>query len=86
MPRVKVNVFAQFRELVGSKEIELDLPEGSRVIDMLKYIETKFPRLKLTGKSDKRTFILMKGGRWPELDDLLKDGDVYALFPPIGGG
>ena len=86
MIKVRVKVFANFRELIGSKEIELDLPEGSKVIDMLRYIEAKFPKMKLTDKSDRKMFILMKGGRWPELNDPLEDGDSYALFPPIGGG
>ncbi len=86
MIKVRVKVFANFRELIGSKEIELDLPEGSRVIDMLRYIEARYPKMKLMDRSDKRMYILMKGGRWPKLEDPLENGDDYALFPPIGGG
>ena len=88
MPKVRVRLFAAFREAVGSKEVELDLPDGARVVDMLKELKARYPKLgemlKLEG--EERTFILMKGGRWPGLDAELADGEEFALFPPVGGG
>ncbi len=87
--RVKIKLFALYRELTGQKEVELELPEGATVWDMLKTLEERFPKLKgrLTERSgEQRNFILMRGGRWPDPGDRLREGDEFSLFPPVGGG
>ncbi len=87
--RVRVKLFALYRELVGEKEVEVSLPEGSRVRDLLRALEESYPSLRgrLSERSgERRSFILMRGGRWPDMDDELRDGDEFALFPPVGGG
>ncbi len=87
--RVRVKLFALYRELAGEREVELELPNGARVRDMLRALEDRFPKLRgrLTERrGEQRNFILMRGGRWPDPDDMLKEGDEFALFPPVGGG
>ena len=87
--RVRVKLFALYRDLAGEREVELELPAGATVRDMLKALEERFPKLKgrlVERKGEQRNFILMRGGRWPDPDDPLRDGDEFALFPPVGGG
>ncbi len=87
--RVKIKLFALYRELTGQKEVELELSDGATVMDMLKTLEERFPKLRgrFTERSrEQRNFILMRGGRWPDPEDKLEDGDEFSLFPPVGGG
>ncbi len=86
MPRVRVNLFAQFRELTGVKHVELELKEGATVMDMLREIEERYPRMRGRLTSEGAQYVLMKGGQWPKKEDRVEDGDVYALFPIVGGG
>lgn len=88
--RVKVMLFALYRELTGEKEVHLELPRGAKVADMLRVLEERYPKLKgrFIERSEEhgRSFILMKGGRWPDPNEKLEDGEEFALFPPVGGG
>ncbi len=89
MPKVRIKLFALYRELAGQKEVELNLPDGATVKDMLTELEETFPKLRgkfTTERQGDRSYILMKGGRWPNLEDRLEDGDEFSLFPPVGGG
>ncbi len=87
--RVRIKLFALYRELVGEKEVELELPDGATVRDMLKALEERFPKLRgrlVERKGEQRNFILMRGGRWPNINERLRNGEEFALFPPVGGG
>ena len=84
MPIVKVKLYMSFREIAGSEEISLYLPDGATVADMLEEISKELPEL--GRRIEKEDYILMKGGRWPKPHEKLSDGDEFALFPPVGGG
>lgn len=90
MVRVRVKFFAIYRELTGEKEVQIELPPGAKVLDMLRLLEERYPKLR--GKftegfeGNRSSYILMKGGRWPDLNDRIEDGEEFALFPPVGGG
>ncbi len=86
MPKVRVNLFAQFRELTGVKQVEMELEEGATIWDMLQKIEELYPKMKGRLTSEGAQYVLMKGGKWPKREDRVEDGDVYALFPVVGGG
>ena len=92
--KVKVKLFALYKEITGTKEIELDLPAKSTVLDLIKTIAKKYPQLEkhlLLGRdeiSDEPRIILngrniewLKGSKTE-----LKEGDTIALFPPAAGG
>ncbi len=73
-----------FRELAGTDSVTIELPDSATVQDFLQELGKKVP--KLAGRIRKGEYILMKGGRWPKSHETLTDGDVLALFPPVGGG
>ncbi len=84
-----MKLFALYRELTGEREVEIELPDGAKVKDMLEALEERFPKLRgrlVERRGEQRNFILMRGGRWPDLEDRLRDGEEFALFPPVGGG
>lgn len=73
--KVTVKLFATLRDF-GPKYNELELQEGSRLSDIIKYfgIPDDFPLIRLVN------------GDFANNDYMLKDGDIVSLFPPIAGG
>ncbi|RLG39675.1 MAG: molybdopterin synthase sulfur carrier subunit, partial [Thermoproteota archaeon] len=70
-------------------EVELELSENSKVIDVIRKLAEHFPKLKemlLKGDKMRNDYHVVKGGRWLKENDLLIDGDQIAIFPPVGGG
>jgi len=73
--RVTVKLFATFRE--GRFKVEeQDLPEGSKVLNILEPLEIP----------PQEVAICLVNGRNVNEQHVLNDGDTIALFPPVGGG
>jgi molybdopterin synthase sulfur carrier subunit len=90
--RIKVRSFAGFRHVLG-KEIELDLPDGSSVADLMRAICVFRPAmcsLLFAGeemKADVNVFVAGKNiASLQGLQTLLAEGDEVALFPAVIGG
>jgi len=94
---VKVKLFATFREMAeGRREIDVKLPKEATIIDLIEELT------KILGEEVKDTLLDFKTGDLKSLNKILvngcnvellqklrtplKDGDVVALFPPVGGG
>src|SRR5919108_262289 len=74
---VRVRLFAALRERAGTGEVELELPEGSRVGDALARL----------GDLAGGTRLVMAGNReYADADAPLQAGDELALTPPVSGG
>jgi len=73
--KVEVRLFANFREGRKKKQV-LELDEGSIIRDVLDYV--KIP--------EEEVSILLQNGRYGSADRKLNDGDIIAVFPPVGGG
>ncbi len=90
MPRIKVKLFANFREFAGTKELVV---EGCTAIEIIESICNEFPgfdklilkngelqpyiNIFLNGKD-----IFKSGG----MDAVLQNDDELAIFPPVSGG
>ena len=92
MPRVKVKLYARFRDISDEEELEVDVQRVSELIYILteKFGE-KFQKELLDTDGKLRPFhnILVNGIRIDLLnrfDTKLKKDDVVAFFSPIGGG
>ncbi|HDN81055.1 MAG: MoaD/ThiS family protein [Chloroflexi bacterium] len=79
--QVTVRVYASLRrhlpEKYSSNPIELELPEGTTVGEMIEKV------LKLPHDSVKVVFV---NGKHSDFDQLLSDGDRVGVFPPVAGG
>ncbi len=87
--RVRIRLYASFREIAGVKEVEVEVPDDSKVLDAIKQLGNMFPKLRdrlLKGDGMRDDYHVVKGGRWLKETDSLKDGDKIAIFPMVGGG
>ncbi len=96
--QVSVRYFTSLREIVNKKEETLKFPEGEKVtVDtVLKTLSQRYGKRFVEYVYDNKTneikgFLqfLINGQSASTLKGLqteLKDGDVLAIIPPVGGG
>ena len=80
--RVRVHLFARYREAAGQEQVDLELPEGGTVETAWSAVVHRHPQL-----APYRPFTLFAVGHdYVEPDHRLKPGDELCLFPPVSGG
>ena len=82
MIKITVLFFANLREIIGKKEISLEIPEGTSVKEFKAIIGEAYPELIPALNS---TLISVNKEFGFDHDLLPKDAQV-ALFPPVSGG
>jgi molybdopterin synthase catalytic subunit len=80
--KIRLLAFASAGDALGSGEMDLELPEGSRVADLRARLDREHPALiplwpRLAVAVD---------GRIVSLDEPLAEGSEVALLPPVSGG
>jgi len=80
--KIKVRLFARYRELVGNTETNLQIQPGTTVGTLKSQIERQFPQL----KSYANNLLVALNGEFADSDSVLKKGDEVALLPPFSGG
>lgn len=73
--------FASFRELLGVADEDLHIPSESTVGVVLDRIKDVHSEL-----TETENIMVAVNGSFAEVELLLNDGDVVALFPPVSGG
>lgn len=79
---VKILFFARSREIVGTSEIEKDLPEGTTSFQLLDILYRDFPEL----EELRHCLVLAVNQEYCRKSVILNPGDEVALIPPISGG
>jgi len=80
--QVRLLFFASLKDIVGSRELRLDVPQGSTVGDLLSQLESKYPRMK-----DYRSVILTAlNEEYVDKAARISEDDEVAIFPPVSGG
>jgi molybdopterin synthase catalytic subunit len=80
--RVRVRLYAIQRELVGAREIPIELGDGATVEDAWMTVVAQFPAL-APGRPSVR---FARNGDYAEPATALGDGDEVAFIPPVSGG
>ncbi len=80
--QVRLLFFATLKDIVGSRELRWEIPEGSTVGDLWSQLERSYPRMK-----DYRSIVLTAlNEEYVNKSTRIGDGDEVALFPPVSGG
>ncbi len=80
--RVRVRLFARYREAAGRDRIEIELPEGGTVESAWSAVADRLPEL-----ARYRPFTLFAvGEEYVQPDHRLAPDDELCLFPPVSGG
>ena len=80
--QVRLLFFATLKDIVGSRELRMDVPQNSTVADLLTQLEQRYPRMK-----DYRPVALTALNEvYVDKTARISEGDELAIFPPVSGG
>jgi len=80
--KVRVQFYAQLRELVGIRELELDLPQGATVRELLEKIYTQKPAL----RDHDNSILIGAGLEFVDRNYKPNAGEEISIMPPVQGG
>jgi sulfur-carrier protein len=80
--KVQVQFYAQLRDLVGVRQLDLDVVEGSTVRDLLEQIYAQQPKL----RSHDKSILIGAGVEFVDRNYKLSPGDEISIMPPVQGG
>lgn len=80
--KIKVRFFALYREIVGLRETEAEMPDGSTVMSLWERFTAEHPRL----ASNRQYTRFALNGEYVDPATPLKDGDEAVFIPPVSGG
>lgn len=94
--KVTVKFFTILREIIGKREEQLELAEDSTLNDLLEKLSQKhgskvaeYLYKKRTKQAESSLQFLVSGVSVNTLQGIktkLKNGDIVAIIPPVGGG
>lgn len=78
---IEIKIFSSLRQYIAPSDSRLDedkwdIWDGATVGEVLKVLNLPEPQ----------NLILLINGRHGASEEVLSDGDVLSVFPPIGGG
>ena len=80
--KVRVQFYAQLRDLVAGRDSELELPEGAIVRDLLEEVYAQLPALRAHDKS----ILIGAGLEFVDRNYRPNPGEEIAIMPPVQGG
>lgn len=79
---IKVLFFASCRDLIGTGEREMTLPDGATVTDLISKLASEQARFTDMAPS----LMISINQEYVERDAELQDGNEIAFIPPVSGG
>jgi molybdopterin converting factor subunit 1 len=79
--RIRALLFATYREMAGTAEVELDLEPGATAADLVRSLRERPGLERLPAEP-----ALAVNQVYSALSTALADGDEVALLPPVAGG
>ena len=80
--KVRVQFYAQLRDLVGMRELELEILDGATIRDLLEQLYVERPAL---GGHDK-SILIGAGLEFVDRNYKPNPGEEIAIMPPVQGG
>lgn len=80
--QVKLLFFATLKDIVGKRELDIEVPSGATVNDLWEHLESRYPAI---GRY--RSIVLTSlNEEYVDRGAIVSDGDEVAMFPPVSGG
>ncbi|MBV9007815.1 MAG: MoaD/ThiS family protein [Verrucomicrobia bacterium] len=80
--KVRAEFYSRLREIVGAPAVQIELPAGARVLDLVRKLLSEYPRL----RDFERSMLFGVGVEFVQLEYALRDGETIAIMPPVQGG
>jgi sulfur-carrier protein len=80
--KVRVQFYAQLRDLVGMRALDFDVAEGSTIRDLVQQIYAQQPKLRPHDKS----ILIGAGVEFVDRNYKLSPGEEISIMPPVQGG
>jgi len=80
--KATVQFFSQLRDLAGVEKIDLNLPDNTRISDLLGNLYAQFPALRQHDNS----ILVGAGVEFVDRNYEIKSGDEISIMPPVQGG
>ncbi|MFW5945303.1 MAG: MoaD/ThiS family protein [Candidatus Natronoplasma sp.] len=81
-PKVLVKFFASARDIVGKKDLEMEIKKNWKVRDVMEDLFQEYPDLQ---EMEDHLLISVNKDRTGR-EEILKNGDEIAVMPPVTGG
>ncbi len=90
-----VHYYATLRQVVGSREVDFNFPQGGTLRQLVEEMVQRYPGLKIEmldqqGNLYGHIHIFVNGRDSTfldgSLDTILEPNDIISIFPPVGGG
>jgi molybdopterin synthase catalytic subunit len=80
--KADILLFATLKDRAGARRVDLDLPDGARVLDLKHLLKDRYPAL----APALDTAVVSINREFAFDEDLIPTGAEIALFPPVSGG
>ena len=80
--KVRLLYFAVLRDITGKNEDEVELPEGTRAVEIWNRLRAQHSKL----SGYERPPMTAVNEAYVSADQTLRDGDEVAFIPPVAGG
>ena len=82
MHKVKVLFFANLRDYVGAKSVEIEIPTGTTIQRLTDLLVIKYPRLEKV----KDSMMAAINREYAAGEQIIPEEAEIAFFPPVSGG
>ncbi len=82
MQKVKIFFFANLRDYIGSKSVEIEIPLGMTVSGLIDLLVLTFPNLHKVRDS----MMVAVNREYAANEQVIPQGGEIAFFPPVSGG
>ncbi len=82
MTNVSVRLYAGLQDLVGSRDIRMELPAGATIEQLRERLGREYPVVEALLPS----LVCAVGEEYVPPEHVLADGDHVSLIPPVSGG
>jgi len=80
--KVRLQFYAQLRDLLEMRELEVDVAEGSTIRDLLEQVYAQQPKLRPHDKS----ILIGAGVEFVDRNYRLSPEEEISIMPPVQGG